>query len=115
MCMYRKEKCYQITLPSFTDKAIIRWFEQMATGDELSEAIIALVHDQINTNPIEEEFDFSVPEPRTVNHKASFVGTPLTQEKVEDDFFTNLYNWQESNNMLYQEESKKTKRKMLSV
>ncbi|KXG75044.1 hypothetical protein [Thermotalea metallivorans] len=104
---------YRIQLPAATSKDVVEWFEMMNANERLSDELIYLVHNSLKKENL-------------------FVKSDLQHEKTEEiqdnssqslcnqeDFFHNLYNWQDSNNHLFQEdnthEEKKTKKKMLSI
>lgn len=95
---------YQIDLPSYTNKAIIEWFEGLAARNRLSDEIIALVHENIVSAISNNNDQVNKPETVTANEK-----------EYQDDFLNNLYNWQDSNNMIHIENTSQKKKKMLSV
>lgn len=114
---------FQIDLPSYTDKKVIEWFESLSNLQRLSEEVIALVFEHINATQdillninYQQEGNLKRPETDKIKpetKKSRQESNNSTNQ--EDDFFNNLYNWQESNNMIHKEENKREKKKMLSV
>lgn len=100
---------YQINLPGYTDKNVIEWFEKFSNSNRLSEEIIALVFELVYSSE-NTSFRPSIKE----ESKPHILETTKIDES-SDDFFSNLYNWQDSNSMIHSDENRREKKKMLSV
>ncbi|MDA8235386.1 MAG: hypothetical protein M0Z31_11390 [Clostridia bacterium] len=100
---------YTISLPDFTSQEVIDWFETLAAANRLSDEVIALVYRELKTGGGKQT---------TRREGRQGVGVTGIQAKTQEnhqDFLDNLYNWQESNNVLHKDERKREKKQMLSV
>jgi hypothetical protein len=102
---------YTITLPATTSKEVVEWFEIMENSNQLSEALVELIHSGIKSGKYQNaaSYDTTLPgeQPKAEN------GQPV----IQDNFMDSLYNWQDSTNAIFKEvkEEKKEKKRMLSV
>lgn len=90
---------FKVFLPENIEPHILDWFKFQECQDHLSIELIKLIQDHLNSI---EQIKLSC-EP----HKPAINSTP-------DDFFSNLYNWEESNSISFIPELK-PKKKMLRV
>ena len=103
---------FSIMLPSSTTKDVMEWFEIMESNNKLADALVELVHESIKSGRTIKAVGYFVDnqaevQPSQVRHEAGYPGS----------IFENLYNWQDSNNAVFEEEKegKKEKKRMLSV
>lgn len=106
----KEPHAYNVILPSATSKEVMEWFEVMDNCNQLSEALIEMVHKSIQTSTCRKgsETIMSAPAGQHLGEN---------QAVLQDNFMDSLYNWQDSTTAIFKEvtEEKKEKKKMLSV
>lgn len=102
---------YALALPSTTSKEVIEWFEVMKNSNQLTEVLIALVHNSIKSGKHcdADIYDTTIQgeQPKVENGQAV----------IQNNFIDSLYNCQDSTNAIFKEgiDEKKEKKRMLSV
>lgn len=102
---------YSITLPSTTSKDVTEWFEIMENNNQLTEALIELVHNGIVSGKYL----------NTGMYNMTVQGEPhqpeAGQAALQDNFMDSLYNWKDSASAVFKDgkEEKREKKRMLSV
>ena len=107
--MMMNKYSYTINLPDYTDQEVIDWFETLAAANRLSDEIIALVYRELKAGGGQQTAG------RGGQQGVRAARVQPEMPESTQDFLENLYNWQESNNILHKEERKREKKQMLSV
>ena len=96
-----------ITLPSYTSKEVIEWFEIMECTNKLADVLVELVHESIKSGK-------SI---KAIDTHSELQTSQSIYETDQSNLFENLYNWQDSKNAILKAENevKKEKKRMLSV